>query len=112
MNHEKQRVAVRKPQWIYLGPIAAAPIAHICVTLYRDAKTPQQKRLLLGVGVIGSTLAMVGMRVGLMFHAGYPGQESQTMASERTLWVTPEEKAAIENPTVQTIAREAFRGFA
>jgi hypothetical protein len=41
-------------QWMCMGPILAAPIAHICVTLYRDAKTPRQKQLLFGVGIVGS----------------------------------------------------------
>jgi hypothetical protein len=26
----------RSKQWLYLGPIIAAPITHICVTMYRN----------------------------------------------------------------------------
>ena len=59
---------VRERQWMYLGPIVAAPLAHIAVTLYRSAKTPQQKQLILGVGVIGSTVTTIGMRLYLMAH--------------------------------------------
>lgn len=99
---------------MYLGPIAATPIAHICVTLYRDAKTPRQKQLLLSVGIVGSTLMTLGMRLYLMNHAGYPGQEKASNPSvlqKRVLTVTEEERKRIENPTVKEIAREAFRGF-
>jgi hypothetical protein len=52
---------VRERQWMYLGPIAAAPIAHICVTMYKSAKTPAQKRMWLWGGIVGSTVATVGM---------------------------------------------------
>jgi len=111
-NHQNEIVMarVRERQWIYLGPIAAAPIAHICVTLYRDAKTPQAKRLLLGVGVIGSTVATLGMRLYLMNHAGYPGGSNMHAASRERV-VTLDEKKAMENPSVKTIAKEALKGF-
>jgi hypothetical protein len=101
---------VRERQWIYLGPIAAAPIAHICVTLYRDAKTPRAKSLLLGVGVVGSTMMTLGTRLYLMHHAGYPGGANQGMEKRERL-VTLEEKKAMENPSLSTIVKEAFRGF-
>ena len=109
-HNEIVMARVRERQWIYLGPIAAAPIAHICVTLYRDAKTPQAKRLLFGVGIIGSTVATLGMRLYLMNHAGYPGG-TNSHASSRERLVTLEEKKAMENPSVKTIAKEALRGF-
>ena len=67
---------VRERQWIYLGPSMAAPLTHICVTLYRGAKTPLQKQILFGGGIIGATNATIGMRLYLMAHAGYPGEES------------------------------------
>eukprot|EP00934_Nitzschia_sp_Nitz4_P001503 Nitzschia sp. Nitz4//scaffold109_size72162//53651//54019//NITZ4_005854-RA/size72162-processed-gene-0.19-mRNA-1//1//CDS//3329532787//1503//frame0 len=100
---------VRERQWMYLGPIAAAPLAHICVTLYRDAKTPLQKRMVIG-GVIGSTFLAVGMRLVLMAHAGYPGGPNSQMA-ERERVVTSQQKYEIENAKVSEIAREAARGF-
>lgn len=100
---------VRERQWIYLGPIMAAPIAHICVTLYRDAP-PRQKKYLLGVGIIGSTVCTVGMRLYLMGHAGYAGGVN-TQMSEREKLVSAEEKREMENPSVKTIVRGAFRGF-
>lgn len=101
---------VRERQWIYLGPIAAAPVAHICVTLYRDAKTPRARTLLLGAGVFGSTFLTIGMRLYLMYHAGYPGGANQGMEKREKL-VTLEEKRAMENPSLSTVAKEAFRGF-
>lgn len=105
-------VQVRERQWLYLGPIAATPFAHIAVTLYRDAKTPRQKQLLLGVGILGSTALTLGMRLYLMYHAGYPGHDMDpNVAKTRVLEVTEEEKEKILNPSVGKIAREAFRGF-
>jgi hypothetical protein len=101
---------VRERQWMYLGPIAAAPIAHICVTLYRDAKTPRTKQLLLSVGIVGSTVATIGMRLYLMNHAGYPGGPN-TQVIEREMIVSLSEKKAIENPSLTQIAKEAVRGF-
>ena len=101
---------LRERQWMYLGPIAAAPLAHIAVTLYRDAKTPRQKQLILGVGVIGSTTLTLGMRLYLMYHAGYAGKETVPLDRYRTVHSEAERKA-IEDPGAATIAKEAFRGF-
>jgi hypothetical protein len=110
-NHNDQEVMakVRERQWIYLGPILAAPIAHISVTLYRDAP-PRQKKYLLGFGIIGSTVCTIGMRLYLMGHAGYAGGENKQM-SEREKLVTAEQKREMENPSVKTIVKEAFKGF-
>lgn len=94
---------------MYLGPIAAAPLAHIGVTLYRSAKTPFQKQVVIG-GVIGSTVLAVGMRLVLMAHAGYPGGPNSQMA-ERERWVTAKEKQEIENARILEIAKGAARGF-
>lgn len=47
---------VRERQWVYLGPIAAAPLAHIAVSLYQATKSPQHKKIIMGVGVVGSTV--------------------------------------------------------
>mmetsp|Transcript_1461 Transcript_1461/g.2670 ORF Transcript_1461/g.2670 Transcript_1461/m.2670 type:complete len:117 (+) Transcript_1461:235-585(+) len=111
-DDNRHLVHVRERQWMYLGPIAATPLAHIAVTLYRDAKTPKQKQLLLGVGILGSTALTLGMRLYLMCHAGYPGQDMDpNIAKARVLAVTEEEKEAILNPSVGKIAKEAFRGF-
>lgn len=109
-EEEHALARVRERQWIYLGPILAAPVAHIAVTLYRSAKTPLQKRWILGVGVVGSTFATVGMRLYLMAHAGYPGGPNNHMIGREKI-VTQEEKKMIENPTAATIIKEAFRGF-
>lgn len=108
-NDQEVMSKVRERQWIYLGPIMAAPMAHICVTLYRDAP-PRQKKYLLGVGIIGSTVCTVGMRLYLMGHAGYAGGEN-TQMSEREKLVTPEQRKEMENPSVKTIVSGAFRGF-
>ena len=111
-NKEQQEAAVvRERQWLYLGPIAAAPIAHICVTLYRGSTNPQTKRLLLGAGIIGSTVTTVGIRLYLMSHAGYPGGDN-SHASHREIAVSSrEEKENVENPGLGHFVREMLRGF-
>lgn len=104
---------VRERQWMYLGPIAATPIAHIAVTLYRDAKTPRQKQLIAGVGILGSSVMTLGMRLYLMSHAGYPGQEASVENTrKRILEVSEQEKNEIVNPSIGKIAKQALRGFA
>mmetsp|Transcript_28932 Transcript_28932/g.52353 ORF Transcript_28932/g.52353 Transcript_28932/m.52353 type:complete len:114 (-) Transcript_28932:43-384(-) len=108
-RNEDVMTRVRERQWIYLGPIIAAPIAHICVTLYRDAP-PHQKKYLLGIGIVGSTVCTVGMRLYLMRHAGYAGGENTQMAQREKL-VGAEEKREMENPSLKTIVSGAFRGF-
>jgi hypothetical protein len=65
----------RVKQWQYLAPVAASPFVHIVVSSYRKAKSPLAKRLMLFGGVIGGTVATVGMRLVLMADAGYPGAE-------------------------------------
>ena len=70
---------MRDRQWIYLGPILAAPMAHIAVTSYRHAKTPLQRRLVLGVGILGSTVFSIGMRLALMDHAGNRSLRNKTV---------------------------------
>lgn len=104
---------VRERQWMYLGPIAAAPLAHIAVTLYRDAKTVRQKQFIIGVGIIGSTVMTVGMRVCLMYHAGYPGKEAVGVLDEsRIRHVTPKQRQEIENPSLgHILIKQIFRGF-
>lgn len=97
---------VRERQWIYLGPIMAAPLACIAATLYSSAKTVRAKQWIFDVGVVGSTVMTLGMRLYLMHHAGYPGGPGLQMA-ERERVVTPEEKKKIENPTIGTIVKEA-----
>lgn len=72
-RREDAKQRLRQRQWLYMGPIAAAPLAHIAVSLLRHAKTPMQRGLIVGVGVVGSTAATLGMRVYLMGHAGYAG---------------------------------------
>uniref|UniRef100_A0A6T6GJW9 Uncharacterized protein n=1 Tax=Craspedostauros australis TaxID=1486917 RepID=A0A6T6GJW9_9STRA len=96
----------RERQWQYLGPIMAAPFAHICVTLYRSAKTPQQKQLLIG-GIVGSSVLAVGMRLALMVHAGYPGGQ----VTGREVLVTAQQKRQLENPSTFEIIKGAFKGF-
>ena len=93
-----------------MGPIVAAPIAHICVTLYRDAKTVRQKQMLLGVGIVGSTIATVGMRLWLMVHAGYPGGPNKDV-KQREIILSPAEQDKIEKPTMKHMVKETFRGF-
>jgi hypothetical protein len=105
-------VLVRDRQWIYLGPIFAAPFAHIAVSLYRNAKTIRQKQLIVGFGIVGSTSATIGMRLYLMYHAGLPGIEmDESTGRERTHFVPRDEKTKIENPTASKILAEAVRGL-
>lgn len=103
---------VRRRQWMYLGPILAAPLAHIAVPFYREAKTQKHRQLILGIGVIGSTFLTLSMRLYLMAHAGYPGKDDATTIQSRIVEVrTKEEKDEILNPSTSTIAKEIWRGF-
>ena len=68
------------------------------------------KQTLLWGGVVGSTVTTIGVRLYLMAHAGYAGGPNHGMQN-REKYVTQKEKAEIENPTVGTIIKEAFRGF-
>ena len=68
-QEEEKAIAMaraQEKQWMYWGPVAVAPIPYICVTLYRNAKTPLQKQLLLGVGMIGIPAMTYATRVYLM----------------------------------------------
>jgi hypothetical protein len=102
---------VRERQWMYLGPIMAAPFAHFAVTLYRDAKTPQQKRLVLLGGVGGFTCLSLGMRLYLMVHAGYPGSSRVGLQGRERVVHTLEEQKQIQEPTSTEIMRKALQGF-
>ena len=62
----------RIPRWLYILPIAGAPLAHIFVSSMK--KYPAFKRP-LAVAVVLSTISMVGNRLYLMGDAGYPGAE-------------------------------------
>lgn len=106
------QAVVRERQWIYLGPIAAAPLGHIAATVARSAKTAQQKQLILGLGLIGCTVMTVSMRLWLMGHAGYPGKESPHLAQGRIKLVSLEEKQEIERPSTTKQFKEILRGFA
>ena len=62
----------RNIRWIYLGPVIAAPIPHVFVSLMR--KYPQHK-VLMFKAVVATTFAAVFTRLVLMGDAGYPGKE-------------------------------------
>eukprot|EP00003_Mantamonas_plastica_P015289 TRINITY_DN2597_c1_g3_i3.p3 TRINITY_DN2597_c1_g3~~TRINITY_DN2597_c1_g3_i3.p3 ORF type:complete len:128 (-),score=23.65 TRINITY_DN2597_c1_g3_i3:29-412(-) len=109
-EQSENRIVMRERQWIYLGPIAAAPVAHLFVTLYKGAKSERAKKWLMWGGVVGSTIATVGMRLFLMNHAGYPGGENSHVVTRQEL-VSVEEKEARENPSLGEIAKEAAKGF-
>lgn len=66
-------VARRAPQWIYLLPVAGAPLAHIFVSLAKRAPPPRARMWLAATAA--ATAAAVGNRMWLMADAGYPGQE-------------------------------------
>lgn len=65
-------VIQRTKRWLYILPVAAAPLAHIFVSMMKQH--PQYRRPLLGL-VVASTVLAVGNRVFLMQDAGYPGVE-------------------------------------
>eukprot|EP00051_Salpingoeca_urceolata_P029737 m.490854 g.490854 ORF g.490854 m.490854 type:complete len:144 (+) comp28766_c0_seq1:94-525(+) len=115
-NHD-DAVLTRKTQWMYIGPILAAPVAHIAVSMYRKAKTAHAKRLLMGVGVIGATAASIGMRVYLMAHAGYTGGAAeQEGVDPRRLTVVHDGDNNFSSPTgkkesLATVATEILKGF-
>jgi len=44
------------------------------VSFYRHAKTPLQKKMIIGVGFFGSTAGGIAMRLYLMGHAGYSAE--------------------------------------
>lgn len=113
MDFPSNSNTLRQRQWIYLGPIAATPLAHIAVTLYREAKTPTQRQLIVGVGIIGSTVLTLSMRLYLMAHGGYPGQgENIAAINERMIEVkTEKERQDVVNPSLGSIAKEALKGF-
>jgi|Transcript_16054 hypothetical protein len=108
----ERQVRLREQQWMYIGPIAAAPLAHVAVSSYRHAKTDFQRRLVLGVGVVGVTLASFAVRLSLMGHAGYPGGDiDKQVAAQRSKVMTEDERRHAEGPSMGTIIREAGRGF-
>ncbi len=94
---------------MYLGPILAAPLAHIAVSSYKVAKTRRARIAIVGIGVIGSTVLSLGMRGALMVHAGYAGGGASV--EDRILHVSESEKAAVQQPSLWTIVKEAFKGF-
>jgi hypothetical protein len=69
----------RAPVWLYLLPVAGAPLAHNLMTL--SHAYPAQKKLLLG-GVVAATATMVFNRLYLMADAGYACAEGEIV--ERT----------------------------
>ena len=111
----EQEVRLRRAQWIYLGPLMAAPLAHIAVSGYRHAKTPFQKRAVLFGGVAGATAFSLGMRLYLMSHAGYAGGDiSQEEESRRAITVSRDEKDEVlrKSLRVENIVKEASKGLA
>mmetsp|Transcript_8045 Transcript_8045/g.19990 ORF Transcript_8045/g.19990 Transcript_8045/m.19990 type:complete len:122 (+) Transcript_8045:235-600(+) len=113
-SRREGRYKMRERQWAYLGPILAAPLAHIAVSCYRHAKTPVQRYAIVGVGVVGSTVATLSMRIYLMGHAGYAGGEiSSDVAAERLkLDLDNKQKEEIEKPSMWQMAQQVMKGFA
>jgi hypothetical protein len=105
-------VHYRKQQWIYLGPILAAPLSHVAVTLYRSAKTPRQKQMIVSYGIIGTSVMTVGARLWLMFDAGYPGGNiSELVVKDRVGLAQESDMKDIANPPLWKVIRDALRGF-
>jgi hypothetical protein len=67
----------------------------------------------MGLGIIGSTVLTMSMRLYLMAHGGYPGQgENIEAINKRMIEVnTEQEREDIVNPSFGKIAKEAMRGF-
>eukprot|EP00730_Choanoeca_flexa_P016856 TRINITY_DN8045_c0_g1_i1.p2 TRINITY_DN8045_c0_g1~~TRINITY_DN8045_c0_g1_i1.p2 ORF type:complete len:110 (+),score=10.74 TRINITY_DN8045_c0_g1_i1:280-609(+) len=77
----------RSKQWIYLGPIIAAPTTHICVTLYRQTPKHRRRAMIWG-GILGTTTLAIANRLFLMHHSWDP--DGQTVLQDRMS--TPEEE--------------------
>eukprot|EP01147_Barroeca_monosierra_P009442 gene9441-1684_t len=74
LGSTNQHGVFRQRQWLYIGPIIAAPLTHMCVTLYR--KTPRRWRPWMAWGGVGGlSLLAVANRLVLMYHAGYPCED-------------------------------------
>ena len=119
MDHDDEDAALqagtrerfRTRQWIYLGPILAAPLAHIAVSSYRHAKTPRMRAAVVGVGVLGSTALSIGMRMVLMYDSCYIGDKSPADRVQTVSASDVEAKAEILKPSLWQIAKEAAKGF-
>eukprot|EP00052_Salpingoeca_macrocollata_P001336 m.25038 g.25038 ORF g.25038 m.25038 type:complete len:116 (+) comp11302_c0_seq3:192-539(+) len=114
MSSQQDNGVMRVRQWVYLGPILAAPLAHIAVTSYRHAKTPTGKRLVLYGGVVGATVLSISMRLYLMHHAGYTGAGSVSTVDDTGRFTHPaseEERRRLQEPGLWGALREALRGF-
>jgi len=59
------RARRREIPWVYLLPVAGAPIAHVFVSATKNTQSLKVKRWLLG-GVVLSTVTMVFNRLWLM----------------------------------------------
>jgi len=103
-QHGGGQGSLRERQWIYLGPIIAAPLAHIAVTSYRYAKTPLQRRFVIGVGVAGTTAFSFVMRLVLMDHAG--------KLFIQFLYVSCSLEKKIRNSFIGKITAEFLAGYA
>ena len=77
----------REKQWLYIGPILGAPLAHIGVTLFKKAN-PMQKRLLAGFIAV-STISTVVTRVYLMDHAMMGGGGFNDSSKEAKARIKP-----------------------
>jgi hypothetical protein len=92
---EERRVYEEKARsrlWMFWAPVAVAPIPYVCVSLYKSAKTPQAKSLLLGVGMIGVPVMTYAARVFLMSTttgetttAGPSGMSTTTLQDQNQL---------------------------
>ncbi len=73
----------------------------------RRAATPLGKRLVLGVGVVGTSLATVGMRMYLMVDAGYTGA-GDADADKHARVV----KGPAHEQSLFQVMKDALKGFA
>ena len=77
---------------MYWGPVAVAPIPYVCVSLYRNAKTPQAKSALLGIGMIAIPIATYATRLFLMSNA-QSNQDDMSNLSKKQVALSLEERS-------------------
>lgn len=75
---QNEAKTLRKVQWIYVVPVALAPLAHIFVT--GAATFPKHKKVFFAL-VGAATAGAVANRMWLMADAGYPGMEGNKTLS-------------------------------
>jgi len=89
MSDEREKAIIearaKDRLWMYWGPLVIAPIPYICVTLYRNAKTPRAKQILIGVGMIGVPIVSEVGRIFLLSNSSSDTKVQQKGANTMSL---------------------------